>query len=158
MTMWFSGKQLEIPVSNSKSMATETETTKGRDYYHLKLSEQDSSSTLSTDQSHHEGSTSAGSDVQMKNLSFQPGNNSSITWYALSFLVIETMCQIKVQQHFHSLVCLYKLLSSLLNVALLFLRILYVLIVDFGLLLQEIAFYRYKFCTRHHEVTCNIKS
>ncbi|XP_042066645.1 nuclear transcription factor Y subunit A-3-like isoform X1 [Salvia splendens] len=75
MTMWFSGKQLEIPVP--KSMATETETTKERDFYHLKLSEpqrqdQDSSSTLSTDQSHHEGSTSAGSDLQMKNVSFQP--------------------------------------------------------------------------------------
>ncbi|KAG6414521.1 hypothetical protein SASPL_121893 [Salvia splendens] len=59
--MWFSNKQ---PVSKS------VETTKDRSFYHLKLSEpqcqdQDSSSTLSTDQSHHEGSTSSGSDVQM---------------------------------------------------------------------------------------------
>ncbi|KAL1562270.1 nuclear transcription factor Y subunit A-3-like isoform X1 [Salvia divinorum] len=75
MTMWFSGRQPEVPVT--KSMATETEATKERDFYHLKLSEpqrqeQDSFSTLSTDQSRHEGSTSAGSDVQMKNVSFQP--------------------------------------------------------------------------------------
>ncbi|XP_057776364.1 nuclear transcription factor Y subunit A-7-like isoform X2 [Salvia miltiorrhiza] len=77
MPMWFSAKQPEIPVS--KSVATELEATKEHDFYHLKLSdshyqEQDSSSTLSTDQSHshHEGSTSAGSDVQMKNVSFQP--------------------------------------------------------------------------------------
>ncbi|KAL1562269.1 nuclear transcription factor Y subunit A-3-like isoform X1 [Salvia divinorum] len=80
MTMWFSGRQPEVPVT--KSMATETEATKERDFYHLKLSEpqrqeQDSFSTLSTDQSRHEGSTSAGSDVQMKNVSFQPvGGNA----------------------------------------------------------------------------------
>ena len=69
--MWFSNKQ---PVSKS------VETTKDRSYYHLKLSEpqcqdQDSSSTLSTDQSHHEGSNSAGSDVQMPS---QLGNNIPI--------------------------------------------------------------------------------
>ncbi|KAH6774177.1 hypothetical protein C2S53_009291 [Perilla frutescens var. hirtella] len=76
MSMWFSAKQPELSVS--KSVATELETTKEHDY-HVKLSEsqyqeQDSSSTLSTGQSHHEGATSAGSDIQMQNVSFEPGS------------------------------------------------------------------------------------
>lgn len=74
MSMWFSDKQ-------TKSTATDLETTKEHNY-EVKLSEsqyqeQDSSSTLSTGQSHHEGATSAG-DVQMQNVPFQPGNSSGI--------------------------------------------------------------------------------
>lgn len=76
MSMWFSNNQPELSVS--KSVATELQTTKVHNY-HVKFSEsqyqeQDSSSTLSTGQSHHEGATSAGSDIQMQNVPFQPGS------------------------------------------------------------------------------------
>ncbi|KAL1557282.1 nuclear transcription factor Y subunit A-3-like [Salvia divinorum] len=93
--MWFSNKQPETPISKS------VETKKDRSFYHLMLSEpqcqdQDSSSTMSTDQSHHEGSTSAGSDVQMSSqlVATSCGNaeyfsqmehNQSLDWASYSY-------------------------------------------------------------------------
>ncbi|KAK4422195.1 Nuclear transcription factor Y subunit A-3 [Sesamum alatum] len=73
-SLWFSTKQPKV--SLSKSVAAELETT--GEHYHVKLSEsqyqeQDSSSSLSTEQSHHEAANSAKSNSHMQNISFQPG-------------------------------------------------------------------------------------
>lgn len=80
VSMWFSTKQPHV--SRSKSVATELETTTEH-HYHAKFSEsqyqeQDSSSTLSTGQSHHEAAISARRNFHTQNVSFQPGNGWSI--------------------------------------------------------------------------------
>ncbi|KAK4401245.1 Nuclear transcription factor Y subunit A-3 [Sesamum angolense] len=73
-SLWFSTKQPKI--SLSKSAVTELETT-GEHHYHVKLSEpryqEQDSSSLSSEQSHHEAANSAKSDSHMQNISFQPG-------------------------------------------------------------------------------------
>ncbi|EYU29332.1 hypothetical protein ABFS82_05G137000 [Erythranthe guttata] len=77
LPMSFTNK--EPAFSLSKSVSNETATTAEGDY-HVKLSEStqyqehDSSSTLSSGQSHHKAATSAKSNFHMQNSTFQPGS------------------------------------------------------------------------------------
>ncbi|PIN24001.1 hypothetical protein CDL12_03304 [Handroanthus impetiginosus] len=71
-SLWFSTKQPQ------QSVDTELENTAGH-HHHVKLSEaqyqeQDSSSTLSSEKSHHESATSVRSNFHVQNISFQPGS------------------------------------------------------------------------------------
>lgn len=75
---WFSTKQLQLSLSKCGA-AAEPENTSEHCYSHAKQSdtpyqEQDSSSSLSSGQAHHEGATLARSNSNMQNISFRPGN------------------------------------------------------------------------------------